>query len=535
MAEILQYEPAEDSNRPQPDSDAARARWTESSARSRLLGSQWRDDARRVLFSFFSDETAEFLPEVLCSFNPFKELIDQTSTLYDEPVTLHIRGKAPKKRQAEVLGLDRLWAQQQETLRTVRGLRDCYVSRSWDREIGQVRYRVVSPDMIDAVATGADPQQPTIVRELRKRRGITVDGFDPSKWYWCWDVWDFSRPGLESFSVVYDSGRGQQVDLTLALMPELAMLPGRLPYWSRVGPDGAPGQDAVPLWPWTAYHHRISSRLHDPYEGSELVDGTYAVTVLWTFWLGGFRDVSYAQRWLMDADVAGTSLASTTTPGSPWLAMNPMTVLRLVSRGPEAKGQAGAWSSPMDPSAAAKSIAGFAASLALHAGLSPADVSIGSSGGLSRTSGLAIEVSRSGVRRVEGQVVVPMLIADRHNLAHAAQLANAYAPSSKQLPTDTADYMPIYGRTGKTTEEVRAEVDQLTQLVGAGLLHPRDAVLRLRPQLNEEQAEKYLLDAARFRASLDEIGSARPTTDQATQAQAGATATDQETSDETTD
>lgn len=511
MADGVIYDEASDANRPQPRSAEGVARWEETGLRHRMLCGKWREDARRALYHFFDDDTLEFLPPPFIGFCAFKEYVNQTATLYDGAVAVKIKGREPSDARAKLFGMTKLWAQQEDTLRFVRGLRDCYVCRSWDDVAGMVRYRVVTPDCIDAEATGPDPQQPTIVRELRRRKGIYATGFDPDREYWCWDVWDFSRKGSERFSIMFDPGENDDewVDVTLAVMPELAGMPGRLMYWSEVvevtSPDGSkvsvPAEGATPIWPWTAYHHRISSHLHDPYTAIELVDGTLSIAVLWTFWLGGFRDVAFAQRWLKDADIAATNLDP--VHKTPYAKISPAAVIKIKSAGDMGGGEVGQWESAMEPATAAKSIADLAASLGLHAGLSPADVSVGNSG-LSRTSGFAIEVSRSGVRRIEGKVVTPMRLGDQHNLAGAAEFINAYSGTTG-LPTDPESYTIIYTRQGQTTEEIRAEVEEVTTLVERGLMHPRDAVRRLNPHMTDKEAEEYLLEIAEFSKALASV------------------------------
>lgn len=501
----MAFDPATTHNRPLPPGEADQARWEESALRNRLLHGEWREDARRVLQKFFHPDVFDFLPPAVLAFNPFKGFTTQTATLYEggaEAVSLHFRGRRPSASAVHQLGLEHLWAQQEETLINVLGMKDCYLRRSWSAKRGQVAYRVVTADCVWAVASEEDPQQPDQVWELRKRRGIAAEGFRPDREYWCWDVWDLSE-GEPRFQILFQVDDDEYVDLTRVLLGEAAAAPGAWPYWT----EGAPGE-GEPIWPWTAYHHKISHRLHDPRDGVELVDGTLIIATLWTFWVGGFRDVAWGQPWMMDADVAGARVDKS-GGGQSYVTSSPLHWLKLISTGdPGSKGTVGQLGSRMDPASAAEAVSGFAASLALYAGLSPADVSIGNSG-LSRTSGFAIEVSRDGKYRVERRILAPMRLGDQHNLAGAAQLANAYGPSSSPLPTEADAYRPVYPRTGRTSQEVRDEVESIRALREAGLLHPRDAIRRLRPELTDEDAEAEAIRIARFEARLEAIRTGR--------------------------
>lgn len=496
----MSYEPASAVNRPRPTDPSEQARWQESGLRNRMLHGQWREDAQGTLERFYDRDVADFLPAAVIGFNPFKSFSSEVNTLYADPPSLQFGSPSgtPTAGSLRRLNLAALWAQQQETLLNVIGIRDCYLRRSWDAAGQRVRYRVVTPDCIQASAPDEDPQQPNVVWELRKRSGIHNSAFDPSQHYWCWDRWDLSDPDRPQFQIVHPSKGGadaELVDLTTTIQPALADAPGRWPYWT----EGAPGA-GDPIWPWTAYHHRISSRLHDPYDGTELVDGTLIIAALWTFWVGGFRDVAHGQPYLIDLTPKGVRVDQAGS-GQRYVTASPLHYMEFQSMDPARAGSVGQLASRMDVAASAESIAGFAASLALHAGLSPADVSIGNAG-LSRTSGVAIEVSRGGKRRAEKQLIAPMRIGDQHNLAHAAQLANAYG-SGSALPVDPDAYGIVYVRTGQTADEVRAELDEITMLSDAGLLHPADAIRRFRPDLTREAAEVEAIKIAEFRAQLD--------------------------------
>jgi hypothetical protein len=462
----------------------------------------WKSDAEKRLREFFNDETWEFLPEAVIAFNAALALWTQTATLFDEPVATHAMGQPLDDVAKAALSLDLLWVQQQETLELVRAMNDAFVLRTWDAAKRRVRYTPVSPDFIDAEPSPDDPSQPNLVRHDQMR---TVG----DACVWCRDTWDFRNPKAPTFAIMAygrtDDGQDTWTDVTTTVMPEVAALPGRWPMWSTPPqkPIDAPPEWMPPpehnygeaIWPWTAYHSRVGCGLFDPLRGREVADGTLDAAVLWTFLFAGARDASFVQRWLMDAELAAKNAA-----GKAYVPANPMMVMMLRSTITDRPGAAGQWAPAIDVEKFSQMIGGFVATLALFAGLSGSDVSVASSG-LSRVSGVAIEVSRDGRRKIERKMIPPMRLGDQHNLAGAAMLSNAYAGT--QLPTDPESFGVVYGATPRTLAEIQAEVQEVTTLTDAGLMHPRDALRRFEPHLTEAQAEDKVIEIAAFRRTLN--------------------------------
>jgi hypothetical protein len=491
------------SSRPRPTRKDTAEDWERLGLRYRLLHGEWEEDGNGRLREFFDESTYQFLPRIVMAFNAFKSFVQETATLFDGDVTVQIRGR-PGRAAVAALGLDLLWPQMQEVLELVRGMNDALILREWDNEQGAVRYTPVATSEVEVWADPRDPSQPARVDHYHERdiKGETVCVRD------VWDLRDRNTPAfrIEGW-VPRDDGSGGKSwnweDVTTEAMPEVVGLPGQWPYWTEAPVDGALPDTSEPIWPWTAFHWRISKRLVDSHHNQELVDLALVAAVLWTYWTGGLRDVAYQQRYMMDCDIAGASSEQKKQTHAP---ANALMVMKLVSTGgPGTQGTASQWSAPMDPKAFAESISGFMASGALFAGLSSADVSV-SSTGLSRVSGFAIEVSREGKRKVERKIVAPMNVGVVHNLVGAAQLANAYGGT--RLPTTRDAFRVAYTYTAQSGEEARAEVEELVALVGAGLLHPADALRRYDTTLDEETAPEKALEIARFKARLAAIAAA---------------------------
>lgn len=483
-------------NRPKPEDPAEREDWEEAGVRHRMLEGKWGCDAEGRLKKLFAPEVRQFLPAPVIAFCPLRSYVQETATLYDGSVTAQMGGQRLDDGR---LGLDVLWAQQQQTLEYTRGMNDCYLRRDWDADNACVRYTVVPPSCAVGSPDPRNPSQPNRVRYLVERDDIALPNRPSRVTRWVWQDYDMRNREAPVFRAVVagDEAEGGGMDVTAQVLRQDGAAdarPGNWQWWDRNG---------APIWIWTAYHNKVGPHLRCSHLGHEVVEGTLIAAGLWTFWLGGFRDAAWNQRVLMDAEVP--ALVGPGGVPQPWVPANPMGILLARStRSDGAAGQFGAFPTPFDVEGAARSIGQFMASLGLFMGLSSADTSVTASG-LSRVSGFAIEVSRDGKRKIEERMVLPMTLSDRHNLAGASRLANAYmdGPLLSEL---SRDYDLFYASTPKGPDEIRAELEAVQRQVELGLLDVRDAVRRSRPGLTDKQAEEYALKAAAFRRRLEAPG-----------------------------
>lgn len=483
--------------RPEPDDKETRERWEHTALRVRMREGEWKRDAERRLSSFFHEDVVNYLPPVTLGFNLHMDLARQTATLYDGEAIVRFAGRRPSKASLKALGLNHFWGHASENQECVRAYNENFMRLDWSERKGRVTYRTVDPACIESKAPDDDPTQPNWIRELRWRDS---DG------EWAWETWDLRDRANPVFRVELVDRDDKMSPVGLRDITDRVVtatgLPGNWPYWTA---DPAKDADAEPIWPWTLYHSKVTHKQYRPYEGHELVDGTLTLAAGWTFWMGAMRDGSFVARWMANGVVAGAK----NRDGEAWAPFNPLAVMMLKSAKTNSTEpiQVGQWSAPVDPEKLGRSLASFAAQLAVHAGMSASDVSVGSAG-LSRVSGYAIEVSRAGKSRIERMSRLPMMEGDQQTLANAAKLANAYGGAN--LPTDPDAFEPVYFSQPRTAEELRAEVEEVTSLVDAGLMHPRDAVMRVDPRLTKDEAEQYLVEAATFRAALERVAGAVP-------------------------
>jgi hypothetical protein len=236
--------------------------------------------------------------------------------------------------------------------------------------------------------------------------------------------------------------------------------------------------------PYVLAHARIGAHTFDCHSGRELVIGTLTASALWTFWVGGVRDGAHPQRAVIDGVVEVTSAVN----GQNVVRMNPQTILQIASKkiGDQVMHAAIAqWQPAMDPAQAGKAIQDFEAGLCVSAGLSPADVSGGSSG----QSGYAIVVSRDGLRRYQKKAIPPARFADKQILCIAARLANRYGDAA--LPETPEAWSIQYAPIQQAPDEIRAETEQTEKYISMRLMSRVQAVQKLFG-LQHEAAEEWI-------------------------------------------
>lgn len=459
--------------RPSPPSAADRARWLWQSRRHRLTCGEWDEDGERRLHEFFNDAVLALLPSVEKSCNPFNSLNVQTSTLYDDVPAVHTK----VVHDLATLGLPRLWAQQQETLLFVRAMHDALVRLDWDTPRGQVKYRLAPADHVIAWAHADAPSVPVAVSELRMRSGR-----------WTWETWDPTNMlGRGTFYIEEEDANGVRVDVTAEFYtPREGVEAGDHPYYDKAG---------KPILPYQMYHSRITQDLWSKPLGEELVHGTLTAAALRTFWLSGVRDGGHPQRAITDGEIVGSSVVGNGTKGSGVVGIAPQHILRVRGTKEGVAPTLTQWDALMNPETAGKAIADFVAGLMTDAGFSPADATV-SSAGLSRTSGVAIVVSREGQRKARKRIIPPMRQGDQELLALAARLSNGVTGGS--LPEEPEDYTIEYADLPKSAAEIGAEIDNLVKWREAGAVSRLDIIRAAHPHLDEDGAKKK-------RNEIDEI------------------------------
>lgn len=462
---------------------AHHSRLQQAALRRRLLEGCWADDAADREADFFAPEVRDMLPPAELSHNPFLTTHQQIAVLYDCDPKMeedHAAGDPTR------LFTEDLWPLCQQRLLHQIATNEAAMRLDLYGEGDQARigYRVVHADLIlEAEAPPETPQTPNYLVEARQR-------IDPStgKCIWTREVWDCRNPEAPQFRIERaeeSAGLTTWVDDTVTF--------AKVAGW----PDAYRNRKNEPVFPYVLYHRRFGSHLWDPMTGYELVLGTLTVAACWTMWLAGVRDGTHPQRVLLDGD-AQVSAASALSGGSVQVRMNPQTILQVFAR----KRADGTFSSPdikqwepaMDPKVFGEAITDFEASLAVHAGLSPADVQRGAEA----TSGYAIVVSRSGQVAASRKLAPVCKVGDQLLLARAAALLNravgtevaSEKPQDWKLCYPALDTEEEESKEAKETAEAQAKTALLKQkaelaqaLRDLGLLTQAQALLLLTSDL----------------------------------------------------
>jgi len=453
-------------SRPKPEDENVQQIWKHVQMRVDVMTGQWQEHADERMSEFFAPEVREFLPPAEVSHNPALSIITGLSTLYDDEPTVEAEGVTPED--IAILAPSEMWAQSQELLDKVISCNDCLMFTAYQEGRG-VYETVVALNEVEVEADPSAPDQPNYVRHLQPSRRPGTNSAE-----WTWTTWDLRNPQQPVFRVETEDEQGETVDVTAIYAPKLE---GDWPYRDSSG---------APIWPWVMYHRRISPRLMTPYAGRELFEGTLTAASLKTYWLAGVRDGAHPQRFALDAEalMAGdTSLTDGQAKGAKVVRMNQMGIVQFKSVG-DKSGQLSQFAPALDPKSAGEAIAQFSAELAVYAGVSPSDVKLGGSSGM---SGYAISISRDGQRKERNKLRAPMMRADKMRLALRARLLNAYS-SGRPLPEDPESYRIQYADMSKSLEEIKAALEEAKVLREEGLLGLVDAFLRFRPEMTRDEA-----------------------------------------------
>ena len=455
-----------------------------------VLTGNWTEYADTRLAAFFAPEVLEFLPPAEVSHNPALTINLQLSTLYDEAPVVEAEGTPDED--LEALTPPEMWAQAQELLQLVVGTNDVMVLSGYTEGRG-LWHKVVPLNCVEMESNPDMPDQPNLVRHLE---ASVRPGTSPPQREWTWTTYDLRDPAKPVFKVEVQ-GEGQNSDDALEDVTEIYApgLEGRFLYVDASG---------APIWPWTAYHRRVSNALMRPWAGSEVFNGTLTGAALKTYWVAGVRDGAHPQRYTIDAEpvLAGnTSITDGQKKGVSVVRMNQMGIVQFRSSGADKSGSASQFAPAMDPKTAGEAIAAYSAELAVYAGVAPQDISIG--GGSTGMSGYAIALSRDGQRKARKALEVPMMRSDKMRLATSAKLLNALTGTT--LPEDPDDYRIRYAGLDLSLDEIKASLEEASVLREQGVLGQVDQFLRFNSDMTREEAIARIVENAMEEAHIQRL------------------------------
>lgn len=358
---------------PPPGRGADGPRQVHTRSRERLLCGGWERDAQSRIYARLGSVRARALGYPDLSANPFRAVCSQAATLYDRaPLISHpedTTGQAAALLTASIAEAG-VWQLLQRVQRQVIGLREMLL-RVDVSDDGRLLVRPVTPSVVEAEPDPDDPSRPARLWECRRRR--------------IGQGWTWTRDYLDPAGLEY---RVELLDGTDVSEQVLGAPSSGDAYEYRLA-------DGTAALPYAIYHAAETGQLWDPYEALELVEGTYEIAVLWSFWGHCVRDASWPQRWGIGVTVAGATTSGSPDQTASTVEVDPAVVVMLVPTGEGQPALVGQWSAGADPAKLAEGILTYESRLPQYAGLNPAD--------FARVSGdprsaYALSLSREGQR-----------------------------------------------------------------------------------------------------------------------------------------
>ena len=454
-----------------PESEASRI--NQQSLRVRLLRGMQEPDVENEIAKNFAPEVAYDLtynPDL--SSNVFLECWQQLAIAYDTYPNVSIDGNESL---STIITPD-LWPLCQTRQLTQIAVNEAVIRLDWpsnENELQEVKYRVVSPNMIyGARSSKADPSQPDYVCELRVRTKENADGCVD---VYTFETWDVSDPDDPKFSI-HEEVEGELVDVTSYYVGEVEDYPYR-------------DRDGAPILPYVFYHKKIQSQLWDWQNGIEVVKGTLRLAAGFTFFWDSFLNASSPVRVAIDLDLpAGNGLQMRNGGALQQVVYSPKTIIKMQST-VDRTGRIDTFPVGMSPEEGLEALRSYAERLAMYCGISGADLQTKNSGA---KSGIAIIVSRDGMRRAQMRAEPANRKGDQIMLARAAKLSNAYGGTN--LPEEPREYRISYALIGQSPFERKEELANVEKELSMNLISQVDATRRLYPEIeSEEEAVGYLL------------------------------------------
>lgn len=463
---------------PMPTDPAEAARWEHTRLRRRMLYGAWREDLDRRIGLAIGAVRREAWGVPDLSSNVFRSSMQSLAVLYDRrPKVSHNEPGAADLLSSYVVDAG-LWPLMQRVQRDTLGMREMFVrvdvvADRDEPDSAEVSYRPIPPDLVLAYAHTEHPDEPVEIREMRLRRD------KHGKPRWTWDVLsiaDLDRPFYRVLAAGSDAGE----DLSMEYLGVDGGLVGEA-YPYRYS-------DGRPLLPVVLYHAAKTGMLFDPYEASELVEGSLNVAVFWSMFGHVVRQASWPQRYAV-----GVRVPSATIDGNEQATLresvipDPATVLLFEASDEGMSPQISQWDAGADPQALQDAISMYERRLAAFAGISPSDVQRVAG---DPRSGFALAINREAARESQRRYEPVFGPIDEELLAITAALINRVQGTN--LPED--DYRVAYESLPPSAEERQSEREHIVGLINAGLLDRVEAYRQLHPGLSRADAEAALAE-----------------------------------------
>ena len=430
---------------PMPPDEADRARVEHSRLRRRLLTGNWRQDLREFMSREIDAIRLKSWGEGDVTRNAFRSVVNQLAVLYDrKPI---ISNDAPGAEElADVLDRAGLWQYARRLLVMTIGMREALYRIAVVDVDGEpsLQIRIVPSDLVYGDSNPDEPDVPTMITEYRLRQ----TGRGDNGWEWTKDVLDIRGPE-PIYRVLSADGKE---DLSGAFLGVDGGLVGEA-YPYRL--------EGRPCLPYVLYHaERNSDGLFDPYEGSELVEGSLVASTLWTYWRHVVRDCSHPQRWCVGVRPAG-GMVTDRDQNMAYIPTDPASLINFEPTS-DLTPSLGQFQPGGDPGALGEAIRAYVADMSLDFGISSTDMARVSA---NPRSGYAIALSREGVRAAQRRSESQSRRGDLETLSKVAAFWNAATGSN--LPE--SGWRIAYPGMPLSIDEKKAMIEEWQALAELGV------------------------------------------------------------------
>lgn len=444
-------------------------RWHEQRRRRRILYGRWHPDLVRRAKKLIGSERRRAWGYLDQSANPFRQLADQFSTLYDHEPNLRNEKANDKQQDAleEALNEAGYWALMQRVQRDTVGIRECYL-RIDVTDDGELVLEQVFPDMVSGERFDRTGRRLQRFAYLRPR----ADPGAENKVAWFWDVFEVVG-GVGTYSVRRFDKKEMEGDAVsdLFLMtssggdaPAGGLTGNEYPYL-----DGE-REAFIPV-----VRHRAavlgSSTHYDPFDWHEVVEGSLNVAVYWSFWGHVLRQAGWPQRYSIGCHIKGTGIVGEDRREQ--VEADPAILLHFTADGKfEGTPSVGQFAPGADALQLAGGIERYEARIAAGVGVSPSDL-VRTSG--DPRSGYALAVSREAQREQQRKLTPAFRQGDRQALQIIAILLNqAQIEDLPELPEK--GWTPKYVSLPMSADERRAVIEEALKLLDEGFIDEVEAM-----------------------------------------------------------
>lgn len=431
--------------------------------------------------------------------NILKQLAVRLATGYDSAPTIGHAEADDRAKMDAALDQCRFWGQRQTSSQMTNAINESLLAFDWLRSDpadpkspGRLSCRIVDVDRVFTLPMPEDPTKPGRLYES-VRQLVRTEGSNKTMEA-TWHVWDV-RPNSEALP-------GDPDEPPEPERPYFRVLTGdrkRDITDQFVNPDEWSGaafpwrdESKRPVLPYTLYHLLAGSTNWSPWRNSEVVFATVQHALNLTNIDHASMRASWAVRGIIGGKLTGTvgtgskdgkTTSVMTIPDDP-------TGIKYVRSDGDSTPSTFEFGSPVDTEKAMRVAERQAAAMAVHFGLSAADITIDSKG---PQSGVAISISRAGQRKMAASLIPQYRIGDTESFRIVSAILRAFDPTNAPVE---GGYSIDYGSIELSAQERQDELAAIEPEIEIGLMTRTEARMRLHRGETEGEAFAAVARAA---------------------------------------